>query len=389
VIVRLTPRQRELRDRGTPAQRTAMRLLIALGEVYGADRLVPIQSAHVAGASYKIVGEPGLEFIEEFARTGKVTVPTTVNPLGMDLERWREQGIPDAFAERQRKIAEAYRRMGVLESFSCTPYLIGNRPKFGDHVAWAESSAACFANSVIGARTNREGGPSALAAAVVGATPNYGLHLDSNRRATHIVDVKAKVHGMGFSLLGLLVGQEVGGGIPYFRSLEATETDLKWLSASIASTGECGMFHIERATPEWRRARPKGLPQIRVTDGDLKRIQKEFTTAEDADIIGLGSPQLSADELHVVASLMEKWKPRIPVYVFTSRAARDAALDAVQGIEHLGGKVFADTCLEVTMLEHVSAKVATPSGKGAVYLPMLCGQRVVLEDVERLFRRFA
>ncbi len=387
--MRLTARQKEMRDLGTSAQRTAMRLLVALGDVYGADRLIAVKSAHVAGASYKMVGDPGLEFIQDFARDARVAVPTTVNPLGMDLERWRDAGVPEDFAAKQVRIAEAYRSMGVRESFSCTPYLIGNRPRFGDHVAWAESSAACFANSVIGARTNREGGPSALASAVAGLTPNYGLHLDEGRRATAIVDVRARVRGVGFSLLGLYVGRELGGGIPFFRGLAGTEADLKWLSASIASSSDCAMFHVERATPEWRRARTKGLPRIMVTERDLKAVQREFTTGGDADIIGLGSPQLSAEELRQVADLMTKHPPRIPVWVFTSRAAREAAIGSVLRIEVLGGRVLADTCLEVTLIENVSKTVATPSGKGAVYLPSLCGQKVIMDDIERLLRRYS
>lgn len=387
--MRLTPAQRGLRDHGTTAQRTALRLLISLGRIFEADRLVPIRSAHVAGASYKTIGDSGLEFIEEFSKSGRVVVPTTVNPLGMDLERWRDQGIPEDFAVKQKRIANAYRSMGVLPSFSCTPFLIGNRPRFGDHIAWAESSAVCFANSVIGARTNREGGPSALAAAVVGATPHYGLHLDANRRATHVVDVRAAVGGFEFSLLGLHVGRIVGNGVPYFRGLRGSESDLKSLSASLAAVGACNMFHIERSTPEWRRARPSGLARIRVTDEDLEAVRSEYSTADDADIIGLGSPQLSVEELEAVAALMAAHRPRLPVYVFTSRFAKNAAADAVEQIERLGGQVLADTCLEVTPLEHLSTKVATPSGKGAVYLPTLCGQKVVLGDVKRLFERFA
>ncbi len=387
--MRLAPRHKALRDRGTGAQRTSMRLLVALGEIYGADRLIPVTSAHIAGASYKMVGDPGLEFIEDFARDATVSIPATVNPLGMDLDRWREQGIPEEFAAKQRRIAEAYRRMGVLPSFSCTPYLIGLRPKRGEHVAWAESSAACFANSVLGARTNREGGPSALASAVTGVTPNYGLHLDENRRATAVVDVRARVRGFGFSLLGLHVGRELGGGVPYFRGIRGTESDLKWLSASIAATGDVAMFHVDRVTREWRAARPKGLPRLTVTDRDLRAIQREYTTGTDADIIGLGSPQLSSEELREVATLVGRHRPRIPVWVFASRSARDAAADAVARIEGLGGRVFVDTCLEVTMIENVSQTVATPSGKGAVYLPTLCGQKVIMDEVERLFRRYA
>ena len=387
--MRLTPRQKRTRDRGTKSQRIALRLLTALGEVYGAERFVPITSAHIAGASYKMIGDPGLEFIEDFARDAKVVVPATVNPLAMDLERWREQGVPEEFAAKQRRIADAYRRMGVRESFSCTPYLIGNRPKLGDHIAWAESSAACFANSVLGARTNREGGPSALAAAITGVTPDYGLHRDEGRRATAVVDVRARLKGHAFSLLGVLVGKELGGGIPYFRGIRGTETDLKWLAASLASTGDSAMFHIERGTPEWRRARAQGLPRIVVTERDLASVQKEFTTGDDADLIGLGSPQLSIEELREIAGLMETNRPRIPVWVFTNRPARDGAEDAVAKIEALGGKVFVDTCLEVTLMENVSKTVATPSGKGAVYLPMLCGQKIVLDDIGKLFRRYA
>ena len=387
--MRITARQRALRDRGTRAERMAMRLLLSLGEVYGADRLIPITSAHISGSSYKMIGDPGLEFIEDVARDGTVVVPTTVNPLGMDPERWREQGVSEEFAAKQRRIAGAYRAIGVRASFSCTPYLIGNRPSFGDHVAWAESSAACFANSVIGARTNREGGPSALAAAITGFTPNYGLHLDDGRRATTVIDVRARVRGVGFSLLGLLAGKEVGGGIPYFRNLRGTEADLKWLSASLASTGDCGMFHVERVTPEWRRARPQRLPRIVVDDRALKDVQREFTTGEEADILALGSPQLSADELREIAGLIERHRPRIPIWVFTSRFARDEATSAAARIEALGGRVLVDTCLEVTLIENVSKTVATPSGKGAVYLPMLCGQKIVLDDIHQLLRRYA
>src|SRR5256712_13317810 len=156
--MRLTPRHAALRDRGTQAQRTSMRLLIALGEIYGADRLIPITSAHIAGASYKMVSDPGLEFIEDFAKDAKVVVPSTVNPLGMDLDRWREQGISAAFAAKQRRIADAYRRMGGPPSFSCTPYLIGLRPRRGGYGVRAGSSPGGVRNTGPGARSNPRGG---------------------------------------------------------------------------------------------------------------------------------------------------------------------------------------------------------------------------------------
>ncbi len=387
--MRLTPAQRKLRDHGNDAQRKAVQLLVALGELSGADRLVPVTSAHVSGASYKLIGDPGLEFLEDFAKDARVAIPTTVNPLGTDLRQWRELGVPEDFAEKQGRIARAYEAMGANPVYSCTPYLLGVRPKLGEHVAWSESNAVAFANSVLGARTNREGGPSALAAAIVGATPDYGLHRDEGRQPTLVVDVRTKVEGIGFSLLGLLVGKEAGDGIPYFRGFSGTEEDLKWLGAAVASSGSVAMFHLERATPEWRTARTKGLRTVRVTAGDLADVQAHYTDGTEAELIALGSPQLSADELRSIATLVDRTPPRIPVWVFTSRAVREGCPDAVALLERYGGRVLADTCLEVTLLEHRFHTVATPSGKGAYYLPSLCRQKVILDDVESLLRRYA
>src|SRR6266513_5569972 len=295
--VRLTRDQRRLRDGGTPSQRKAMQILLALGGLSEAKRLVPITSAHVSGASYKMIGDPGLEFLEDFAQDARVAVPTTVNPLGTDLDQWKELGIPPDFAEKQARIARAYSTMGVRPSFTCTPYLLAVRPGLGEHVAWAESNAVCFANSVLGARTNREGGPSALAAAIVGATPEYGLHTEEGRKPTTVVRVTTKPHGLDFSLIGLVAGQRVGDGLPIFRGFHGSEEDLKWLGASLASTGACAMFHLEDVTPEARRARTAGLPYITISRRDLVEAQRSFTDGTKPDVIALGSPQLSGQEL--------------------------------------------------------------------------------------------
>ena len=127
-------------------------------------------------------GRPDLQFLSEMAEGGgRVRVLTTLNPAGMDIENWPALGIPPEFAEKQLRVLEAFSRMGVTTTCTCTPYLTGNLPQFGEHLAWSESSAVCYANSIIGARTNREGGPSALAAALTGRTPEYGLHLAENR----------------------------------------------------------------------------------------------------------------------------------------------------------------------------------------------------------------
>ncbi|MCI4371515.1 MAG: aconitase X catalytic domain-containing protein [Thermoplasmata archaeon] len=387
--MRLTPAQRGLLQRGTAAQRTAMRILLAVGELSEAPRLVRVTSAHVSGASYKMIGDPGLEFLEDFSRTAKVSVPTTVNPLGTDLAQWRELGIPPEFAEKQARIARAYEAMGVQPSFTCTPYLIGEPPAFGEHIAWAESNAVCFANSVLGARTNREGGPSALAAAIVGATPYYGLHTDEGREPTTIANVDVKPKGLDYSLIGLVAGERVGDGVPFFRGFRGTVADLRWLGAALASSGSCGMFHLEGVTPEARKSRTKGLRSVSITRSDLREAKRSYSNGSEAELIGLGSPQLSREELRDVARLVERTPPRIPVWVFTSRSVRDAEPEAVVSINGHGGRVLADTCLEVTLLEHRFGTVATPSGKGAYYLPSLCKQKVILEDLETLLERYA
>ncbi|MEE9593783.1 MAG: aconitase X, partial [Candidatus Hydrothermarchaeales archaeon] len=193
----------------------AMELLVALGDIKGADKFVDIERAHVSGVSYLTIGDPGLELLEEWASTGvKAGVLTTTNPVGLDLEAWQELGFPERFALKQGEILRAYETMGVRSSCTCTPYLTDNVPKRGEHIAWAESNAVAYSNSVLGARTNRESGISALSAAILGKVPNYGLHLDENRRATSEIIVDADLEDpFDYSAMGFCIGQ-MGGGIP-------------------------------------------------------------------------------------------------------------------------------------------------------------------------------
>ena len=206
--------------------RRCMNLLVSLGDIYGAEKLIPIKSAQISGVSYKTIKDIGLEFLEDFAKENvKVKVYATLNPAGMDLDAWRCLGIDEEFAKKQLRIIEAFKKMEVEIGCTCTPYLTGNLPKFGEHISWAESSAVSFANSVLGAKTNREGGPSALAAAIIGKTPYYGYHLDENRQATHIIELDSQLisnfrYGESFyGALGYLVGKIVKNGTPYFKNL--------------------------------------------------------------------------------------------------------------------------------------------------------------------------
>jgi predicted aconitase len=223
-----------------PGVRKAMEIVVALGRIYGARRLVEVGSVQVAGVSYRNLGEAGLEFLSDWADQGvQVRVPTTLNPAGMDLRAWREMGFSETFAQRQLAVIEAFERFGVRTTCTCTPYLVGNVPRPGEHVAWAESSAVSYANSVLGARTNREGGPSALAAAITGRTAAYGLHLDEDRRATLRVDVQCPVCTISdYGALGYLVGKAAGNRVPYFVGLENAQPDrLKALGAAMAASG--------------------------------------------------------------------------------------------------------------------------------------------------------
>ena len=202
---------------GVAVQR-AIEIVVALARIYGATHLVPVTSVQVAGVSYKNLGQAGLDFLREWAAQGaRVRVPTTLNPAGLDLDQWQALGFSPEFYDRQEQVIQAYTAMGIAPTCTCTPYWVGNRPAFGEHVAWAESSAVSLANSLLGARTNREGGPSALAAAICGRTAAYGLHLDANRVPTLRVDVRCPLETLSdWSALGYLSGKAARDGVPCF-----------------------------------------------------------------------------------------------------------------------------------------------------------------------------
>ncbi|HUL39167.1 MAG TPA: aconitase X catalytic domain-containing protein, partial [Methanomassiliicoccales archaeon] len=254
-----------------PGVQRAMELLVALGRIYDADRLIPIASAHLSGVSFKTIGDGGLDFLEEMSVDARVKVRTTLNPAGMDRSRWAEMGVEESFAKRQIAIIDAYERMGVTASCTCTPYITGNAPKAGETVAWAESSALSFVNSVLGARTNREGGPGALAAAVVGKTPRYGLHLDENRAPTVIVYADVLDEITDYSLLGHAVGQRLGAAVPYFKGIRPDSNGLKTMAAAMAAAGSVAVFHVEGVTPNSAQQDLKGLEKVDFDRKDIKR----------------------------------------------------------------------------------------------------------------------
>ncbi|MBI5480160.1 MAG: aconitase X catalytic domain-containing protein [Deltaproteobacteria bacterium] len=369
--------------RGARIIQRMMRLLVRLGDIYGAERMMEIGSAQISGVSFKSIGDPGLEFLEDLAAAGvKVAVASTINPAGMDLEDWRTLGFAPEFAARQERIVAAFRALGLMVTATCTPYLVGNLPRFGEHLAWAESSAVSFANSVIGARTNREGGPSALAAAICGCTPDYGLHRDENRAPTVRVRVSAAPATQAdFGALGYLVGQRVRDGIPLFSTLPLAGVDeLKALGAAMAASGAVALYHIEGVTPEAARYGGRTLDGFEVTAQDLDAVRAELTTGASADWLVLGCPHASIKELAEIARKLAGRTVRKRLWVCTSRTVKQLATASglVQVIEEAGGRVVADTCMVVAPIEAMGqGTMAVDSGKAAAYLPGFCGQRVV------------
>ena len=366
-----------------------MRLLVRLGDIYNADRMIPVGSVQVSGVSYKSIGDPGLEFLEDFASKGvKVKVLTYLNPAGMDLENWREIGIPADFAERQNRIISAFKKMGIVITATCTPYLAGNLPRFREHIAWSESSAVSFSNSVIGARTNREGGPSALAAAICGFTPNYGLHLDENRKPDFVIDVKADLSfNADFGAMGYFVGSAVKNKIPYFRGIKEVNTDnLKALGAAMAASGAVALYHVEGMTPEAGLMDTEGREVIEFGNEELKETYEKLNTGEEPDVVILGCPHASLREIAEVARRVEGKTLKKPLWICTSRAMKETAerMGLLDVIEKAGGKIVADTCMVVSPIENLFKTTAVNSGKAAHYLPGFCKQKVVFANINDL-----
>jgi predicted aconitase len=301
----------------------------------------------------------------------------------MDLVAWRELGFDPEFARRQQAVIAAYQRLGVRPTCTCTPYLVGHVPARGQHVAWAESSAVSYANSVLGARTNREGGPGALAAAIVGRTACYGLHLDEGRLPTAIVDVRCPVDSEAdLGALGYLVGRRIRNGVPYYRGLDLGGLDagFKTLGAAMAASGAVALYHVEGQTPEARAGDllAPGLETIVVDDLAPGYAALDGPSPE-VDLVSLGCPHASLAEIEAVASYLDGRRLRAALWITTARATRQAAEQAglVGRIEAAGGRVVADTCLVVAPVADLGFRtLATNSAKMAFYTPSHSGLAV-------------
>jgi hypothetical protein len=389
VPLHLTDQERAwLSGDASPALRRAMEIVAALAEIYGAERLIPVGSVQISGVSYRNLGAAGLDFLRRWADEGaRVRVPTTLNPAAMDLRDWRAQGIAPDFAAKQQAVIDAFARMGVSGGSptpTCTPYLIGNRPAPGTSVAWAESSAVSYANSVLGAHTNREGGPGAIAAALTGRTGAYGLHQPENRRVTLRVAVAQQPRTLAdYSALGALVGQAARQGVPYVEGLSGAGDPLwpekcKALGAAMAALGAVALYYVAGASPT-----PEAPPGPDVPRLDVDDLASGYALLNDdvarVDLVWVGCPHASLAEIARVAAALHGKRLRVPLWITCARPVKDAAV--AQGlaapIEAAGGRLFADACMAIAPVREMGFRaVATPSAKGAYYLRNLAGVKV-------------
>ncbi len=367
----LTKEEEKILERGDGYSK-CMEILVALGEIFGADRLIPVKHAHISGVSYQNIGEEGLEWLRGLKVNFRVK--TTINPAGMDLERWMEMGIEESFARKQIEVLNVFKDMGAELIMTCTPYY-SFKPSFGDHLAWSESSAVVYANSVLGARTNRESGISALASAVIGKTPNYGMHIEENRAPNVLVRVEGDLDP---SIVGLIGGDI--DGIPMFEfERRLSDDELKALGASLASTGNVTVFHVIGQTPEWKRFE---IPKEKIVVDGFEL--KEFC---DPDLIAVGCPHMSKEEIMRVYDIARKYKKvKREFWIFTSRTVYEDVKEIVRALENRGIKVFRDTCMVVSPATDRFECVMTNSGKALTYLPKLRGVKAVYGDLEECVR---
>jgi predicted aconitase len=381
-----------------PAGQVAMRIVVEMARVAGAAELIDVTSAHIDGCLYH--GQAGLDFAERLLRDGAaVRVPTTLNVASLDLlhpERFR--GDPET-ATAGRRLMGAYVAMGCRQTWTCAPYQLPERPGFGEHVAWAESNAIVFANSVLGARTARYGDFIDICAAITGRVPNAGLHLTDRRRGRLVFDVRSLPDRLLdqevlYPLLGHLLGARSGRLVPVVDGLPAgvTEDRLKAVGAAAASSGEVGLVHVVGSTPEaptLAEALQHHPPHevVEVAPAMLRAARDQLTTAGNgqARLVGVnvGTPHFSEVEFGQLVALLagRSVHPEVEFYASTSRhvLARIEARGWAASLEAAGVRLVVDTCTYVTsILEHTEGVVMTSSAKWAWYAPGNLGVRVAL-----------
>ena len=387
-------RQRLAGDAG-PAAQLAMRIVVRLAESMGVDHLLDITGAHVDSCLYH--GQSGLDFAGRLVEGGaSVAVPTTLNVSSLDLLHPELYRGDEAEGEAARRMAGMYEEMGCQPTWTCAPYHLENRPSFGEQVAWAESNAIVFANSVLGARTARYGDLIDISAAITGRVPAAGLHLDDNRRATvlfRLLDVSPDLLDLDqvYPLLGTVVGAASGSRVPVIEGLPTalSEVRLRALGAGAATAGSIGMFHAVGSTPEAPTLEsamggrdPHEVVEVRTSDLRASRDQLCTVSGSALSSVCLGTPHYSVDEFQVVVALLtgRRVHPDVDFYVSTGRSVL-AELE-LRGwadlLRSAGVTLVVDTCTYVSaILADTTGTAMTDSAKWAWYAPGNLGVDVV------------
>lgn len=360
---------------------SAYRILVAIGEATGASRLVPVKWAHVSGVNYNTIGDAGAQFLDKFSRNAKVAVKTTVNPMGYD--RSHQEDIPSKFQEKQSSIVSSYERMGVTPSFTCTPYEVFDIPEEGSMVSFAESNAAVFSNSLLGLKTNKESALSALASSVTGKAPLSDLRLEDARAPKVGIKVDFKFESeLDYGLLGYFAGKMVKDSSVAFDIPKPSTIEAKALSAAIGTSGSCGMFTL-------------GDTKEKISFGkkEAEAVMDELSTADDGDVITLGSPQLGMNELDLLAKATGGKKFDRRCMIFCSRAIHNqAAKVGLTGkLEKAGAEFMCDscTCLTPYVTKEKYDSVVSNSIKGAYYLNNSNKVKVALRDIRTIAEDYA
>jgi len=383
-----------------PAVEMAMRIQVRMAKVFDARQLLDITAAHIDSTIY--IGKAGLEFAERLAELGaRVAVPSTVNVSGLDEMHWQEWAVPDEWARNAQRQMIAYRNMGCIPTWTCAPYQTEMRPHFGQQIAWGESNAIVFANSVIGARTERYPDLLDICCAITGRVPAIGLHLTENRAGNiqmNLLDIPVAIQkdDAFYPVLGHLMGKIARDRIPVVTGLtvKPTEDQFKALGAAAASSGTVALFHIVGITPEAPTLEAAFLgkqPQeiIDISIEELRTARDDLTTAdgEQLDMVVLGSPHFSLAEFKTLASLLQgkSAHPNVQFLVTSSRAMVHLAEKAgyLSALKGFGGRVTVDTCILATpMLPPEIQRLMTNSAKYAYYAPGLLSTQITFGSLE-------
>jgi len=373
--------ERALNGEYGEALEMAYRILLSIGRLTDASHLIKILSAHISGVSYSTIGDYGKEFLENLSLNAKVSVPTTVNPAGIDHQNPYDLNVNSNYVSEQMKIIEAYKRLGVTDSFTCTPYEGFYLPPKGSHVSWAESSASIYANSILDLMTNRESALSALASAITGKTPYSELHLDELRKPSLSIQIKIDNFSgsIKFGLLGYFAGRITRGPIALQDIKNPSPSEAKALCAAIGTSGASGMFMINGKNK---------VERIDFTDNELKNVYGELNDAEKGDVIVLGCPHLNVNEIHEISEFIGDRKFNKRCLIFCSRKAYEEAKlkGYADNIEKAGAKFVCNTCAVFTpIISNLGVdKITTNSCKAAHYLKRVQKVSICLKDANEI-----